>query len=163
MKNVPIYKAVLSNQEEILVTEEMLKSLNMLKRSEGKFHILYKNKSVEIEIIDINPEEKKYHLLLDGKEFKLSLKDRLDLLIDQMGYRDLEVAAFKEVNAPMPGLVLEILVKEGDKVHKGDNLIILEAMKMENIIKADGEAAIKKIAINPGDKVQKNQLLIELE
>ena len=157
------YIAVFSNGEKVLVTEEMMYSLNVVEREIGKYHILYNNRSVEIDVIRKNYEAKEFHFLLDGRDVKLNLNDRLDLLIDQMGYRDLEVAAFKEVIAPMPGLVLDILVGEGEKVHKGDNLLILEAMKMENIIKADGEAVIKKISVQAKDKVLKNQLLIELE
>jgi biotin carboxyl carrier protein len=61
----------------------------------------------------------------------------------------------------MPGLVLSILVKEGDEVKKGDNLLVLEAMKMENIIKSPADVTIKFIKIKPSDKVEKNQVLIQ--
>ena len=67
------------------------------------------------------------------------------------------------VKAPMPGLVLDILVEAGQSVNKGDNLLILEAMKMENIIKASGNGVVKNININKKDAVEKNQLLIEME
>ncbi|HNM32873.1 MAG TPA: biotin/lipoyl-binding protein, partial [Chitinophagales bacterium] len=65
--------------------------------------------------------------------------------------------------APMPGLVLDILVEAGQAVNKGDNLIILEAMKMENIIKASGSGTVKSIHVQKKDAVEKNQLLIEME
>jgi biotin carboxyl carrier protein len=57
-------------------------------------------------------------------------------------------------------LVLKVLVAEGDEIKKGDNLFVLEAMKMENIIKAPADATIKSIKIKPTDKVEKGQLLI---
>jgi biotin carboxyl carrier protein len=61
----------------------------------------------------------------------------------------------------MPGLVLSVLVKEGDEVKKGDNLFVLEAMKMENIIKSPADVTIKSIKIKASDKVEKNQVLIQ--
>jgi biotin carboxyl carrier protein len=60
----------------------------------------------------------------------------------------------------MPGLVLKIFVKDGDTVKKGDNLFVLEAMKMENIIKSPADVTVKTIRIKPGDKVEKGQVLI---
>jgi biotin carboxyl carrier protein len=61
----------------------------------------------------------------------------------------------------MPGLVLKVFAVEGDEVKKGDNLLILEAMKMENIIKCPADVTIKKIRIKSGNKVEKGQILIE--
>ncbi|HEY9195548.1 MAG TPA: acetyl-CoA carboxylase biotin carboxyl carrier protein subunit, partial [Mucilaginibacter sp.] len=66
-----------------------------------------------------------------------------------------------EIKAPMPGLVLRIFVAEGDTVQKGDNLFVLEAMKMENIIKAPADVTVRKIKCKAGDKVEKGQILIE--
>jgi biotin carboxyl carrier protein len=66
-----------------------------------------------------------------------------------------------EVKAPMPGMVLKILVKDGDEVKKGDPLLVLEAMKMENILKSPTDGVIKKIAAVTGVAVEKNQLLIQ--
>jgi biotin carboxyl carrier protein len=63
----------------------------------------------------------------------------------------------------IPGTVLDILVKEGQKVKSGDELMILEAMKMQNKLKSRVEAIIKKIMVNKGDKVAKGTVLIELK
>jgi biotin carboxyl carrier protein len=62
----------------------------------------------------------------------------------------------------MPGLVLKVLVEEGKEFKKGDNLLILEAMKMENILKAPADGKVKSIKIKPGDKVEKNEILLLL-
>lgn len=62
----------------------------------------------------------------------------------------------------MPGLIFEISVKEGDSIQKGDKVLILEAMKMENLMKSAGTGVIKKILVEKGQAVEKNQILIEL-
>ncbi len=67
-----------------------------------------------------------------------------------------------DLKAPMPGLVLDILVSEGQTIQKGDSLLVLEAMKMENNLKAINDAVVKKINVSKGDKVEKNTVLIEL-
>jgi biotin carboxyl carrier protein len=69
----------------------------------------------------------------------------------------------KELKAPMPGLIYELKVKAGDSVEKGDVLLILVAMKMENAIKAVGEGVVKQINVNLNDSVEKGQVLITFE
>jgi biotin carboxyl carrier protein len=78
-----------------------------------------------------------------------------------MGLSNLQSAKVSEIKAPMPGLVLKVFVSNGDEVKKGDNLFILEAMKMENIIKSPSDVSIKNIKIVPGDKVEKGQVLMQ--
>jgi biotin carboxyl carrier protein len=58
---------------------------------------------------------------------------------------------------------LKVIVESGQKIQKGDAMLILEAMKMENILKAPSDGVIKKIQILKGDKVEKNQVLIRME
>lgn len=68
-----------------------------------------------------------------------------------------------EVIAPMPGTVTEIVVKVGDVVKEDDELVIIEAMKMENPIVADAGGTVKEIKVKEKDKVQANQVLVVLE
>lgn len=62
----------------------------------------------------------------------------------------------------MPGLVLKLIVTEGEEIKKGDSVLILEAMKMENIIKAPVDGRIKSIRVKVKEAVEKNQVLLEL-
>jgi biotin carboxyl carrier protein len=68
-----------------------------------------------------------------------------------------------EIKAPMPGMVLRMMVKQGDTIAKGDGLLVLEAMKMENIIKAPADGVIKQLMVAERDKVEKNQVMIQLD
>ncbi|MFP4059511.1 MAG: acetyl-CoA carboxylase biotin carboxyl carrier protein subunit [Bacteroidota bacterium] len=64
-----------------------------------------------------------------------------------------------EVYSFIPGTVLKVNVKEGDKVKENDDLLLLEAMKMENIIKSHQEGVVKKVNIAAGDKISKGHLM----
>jgi biotin carboxyl carrier protein len=63
----------------------------------------------------------------------------------------------------IPGTVLDIMIKEGQEVRKGDDLMILDAMKMQNRLKCSMDGKVKKISVNKGDKVSKGTVLLELE
>lgn len=69
----------------------------------------------------------------------------------------------KDLKAPMPGLVLKVLIEPGKEVVKGDNLLVLEAMKMENMIKSPTDGIVQKILVSTGDKIEKNAILIQFE
>jgi biotin carboxyl carrier protein len=69
----------------------------------------------------------------------------------------------KKISAFIPGTIIKVFVKEKAKVKKGDSLLTLQAMKMNNIILAPLDGVIRKIHVKPGDVVVKNQLLVELK
>ena len=127
------------------------------------FHILKDNKSYRVEVINADYETKTFQLKINGKTHEVSLKDKTDLLLEKMGLSAVANNTMKELKAPMPGLIYELQVAVGDTVEKGDVLLILVAMKMENAIKAIGSGVVKQINVNLNDSVEKNQLLITFE
>lgn len=135
---------------------------DIVKIKEGVFHILYKNKSFLAEITDTVPEEKKISIRINGRIYEARAEDRLDELLKNMGLSAGSSGAGANLKAPMPGLVLEVKIKAGEIIQKGDALVVLEAMKMENTLKALGAGKIEKICVQKGEKVEKNQLLIEI-
>ncbi|MFK7844187.1 MAG: acetyl-CoA carboxylase biotin carboxyl carrier protein subunit [Rhodothermales bacterium] len=102
-------------------------------------------------------------LTVNGIQQKVVVQDERDQLLELYGIADSQKSVEREVRAPMPGLVLDILVQNNQEVNEGSGLIVLEAMKMENEIKASAESIIKKIHVSPGDPVAKGDLLIELD
>jgi biotin carboxyl carrier protein len=78
-----------------------------------------------------------------------------------MGMTNTSSVKVNNVKAPMPGLIISLKVADGDEVKQGDPLLILEAMKMENILKSPGDGKVKSVKVKMGDSVEKNQILIE--
>ncbi|MES2278265.1 MAG: biotin/lipoyl-containing protein [Bacteroidota bacterium] len=124
------------------------------------YHVIHNMASYNVEVVSLDLAAKTAEIKVNGNTYAVSAKDQFDLLLDQLGMSSKDSSKISEIKAPMPGLVLKIFVTEGDVIAKGDNLFILEAMKMENIIKAPADVTIKTIKIKPGDKVEKGQVLM---
>jgi biotin carboxyl carrier protein len=128
----------------------------------GRFNILHNNKSYSAVVLAADFENKAFSVRIDRHIFDLSAKDRFDLLAEQLGFSTKSAKKANEIKAPMPGMVLSVMVSEGQEVKMGESVLILEAMKMENVIKAPADCTIKHIKIKQGNPVEKNQILIEL-
>ncbi|NRB47566.1 MAG: biotin/lipoyl-binding protein [Saprospiraceae bacterium] len=127
------------------------------------FHLLKDGKSYQAELIQLNPLQKAVTLKINGSTYQVKLQDKYDRLIQKMGLQVKAGQQLKDIKAPMPGLVLDIMVEAGQAVSTGDPLLILEAMKMENVIKAPGDGVIKEVPVQKGAAVDKGQLLVGLE
>jgi biotin carboxyl carrier protein len=134
--------------------------LDQLTLNNTSSHILYQNQSHLLELVELNKEEKTALVKINGNVYTVNVKDKYDLLLKQLGMDNLSTTKILQVKAPMPGLVLNVLIADGDEIKKGDNLLVLEAMKMENMLKSPTDGVIKKIHVKQGDKVEKNELLI---
>ncbi len=150
---------VQTENKQFKVNNEVIK-LDQIFLNQNSSHILYQNKSYLVEVVELIKEEKKAIIKINGNIYTLNVEDQYDQLLKQLGMDNLAVNKILQVKAPMPGLVLSVLVAEGDEVKKGDSLLVLEAMKMENMIKSPTDGIIKKIEVKPGNTVEKNELLI---
>ncbi|RYE37477.1 MAG: biotin/lipoyl-binding protein [Sphingobacteriales bacterium] len=144
--------SVLVNDEPISVDRTVL--------NDKTSHVIYQHKSYTIEVVSFDKTDKLATIKVNGTIYKVAVQDQFDQLLKQLGMDNLAAAKVQQIKAPMPGLVLSVLVAEGDEVKKGDSLLVLEAMKMENMIKSPTDGIIKKVAIKQGDKVEKNEVLI---
>lgn len=141
------------------------KALNWdLKRMEnGMYSVLIANRSHTVQLCSFEREEKCLTLKLDHETYRVSYRDDADLLLEKMGLEAVRSKAVSELKAPMPGRIASIGVVKGQSVKRGDLLLVLEAMKMENAIKAPSDAVIKTIAVSTAQTVEKNQPLIQFE
>lgn len=128
-----------------------------------KFHVLVNQQSITIEVMGFDETGKQLTLMVNGQKKVVQVQDQFDALLKQLGMDKMVTSKINEVKAPMPGLVLRVLVTEGQAVKKGDALLVLEAMKMENIIKAAGEGVVKTIKVEPKLAVDKNQVMLVME
>ncbi len=134
---------------------------DMIENTKTSFHILKDNKSYNAEIVSHNTAEKTFQIKINQTTYSVSVKDKYDELLHQLGFDKVLGNKLSNIKAPMPGMVLNILVAEGAEVKKGDALIVLEAMKMENILKSPADAKVKSISVKKGMAVEKNQILIQ--
>ncbi len=157
------YKVKVNNSFEFDIDTKQTSQLDIINLSTSKYHILKDHKTYRAEIADGNFNQKKYTVKVNNNSYVVDIYDALDELIKAMGF---EIGASKKVSdikAPMPGLILEINVSVGEEVKENDGLLILEAMKMENVLTSPRDGIIKSISAKNGDAVEKNQLLIEFE
>ena len=116
-----------------------------------------------VRILNEDHQTGTFVLRINGSDFVCHANTRLSHLIKDMGYNKKPKVTTGQIVAPMPGLVLSIKTNTGEYADEGQNLLILEAMKMENIIKAPQSGVIAQVHVKQGDKVEKGQLLIEFE
>ena len=161
MTNQPFQIAV--NNKIYEVTPQEAQQLDILSTGENGFHILKNQKAYKVEVQDIDYATKTFTFKLNGSIHTAKINDVYDRLIDQLGLKVGATQKVGDIKAPMPGLVLEVAVSIGQTVAKGDKVLILEAMKMENVIKAAGDGVVKAIHTTKGQPVEKGQLLIEME
>jgi len=135
---------------------------DILEYKEGKFHILRDNKSISAELVEMNLEEKTFLIKVNSNIYSVIVRDKYDELLREMGIDSSAGKKLNDIKAPMPGLVLNVLVENGQSIQKGDGILILEAMKMENVLKAPSDCIVRKVRIAKGDKVEKNQIMIDL-
>ena len=157
------YKLTVNQSETFERTAEDLLNLDAIHSSPTEFHVLQNHQPFTAKILAADFHNKTYTVEVNQNTYSVSIANSLDVLIKEMGF---EVGKTKQINAikaPMPGLILEINVSVGQQVNEGDNLLILEAMKMENSFASPRTGTIKSIAVAKGDSVNKGQLLIEFE
>jgi acetyl/propionyl-CoA carboxylase alpha subunit len=157
-----VYKVVVDDFE-FSFTQEQVDAIDMVQKGTRVFNVLKDHKSIEVVVTDADRSAKNQMIEIEGKRFDIKIKDELDQMLDKMGFTIVAGKQIKELKAPMPGLVLEVNVSEGQQVYKGDKILILVAMKMENNITIQADAIIKRIAVKTGEAVDKGQVLIELE
>ncbi len=127
------------------------------------YHLISDNKSYLLQVSDVDPQQKIVKVTINGQRLSLNVQDRYDLLLEKLGMDLSAQEAANQVKAPMPGLILEVMVNEGEIVSQGDPVLVLEAMKMENILKSPREGTIRSIEVKQGQNVEKNQVLINFE
>lgn len=144
--------------------------------------VLVNGEPVDVDLVQIGFPElysilyngRSYELLIEAKRFQYAVSvrgDQYQIQVEDERTRRLNAGRKKEalpkgemgVKAPIPGLVVKVLVEEGDAAEEGQPLLILEAMKMENEIRSPRACVIKKVEVTPGQRVEQNSVLIVID
>lgn len=162
MKKDP-FKVSVNDQHRFDLQPEEAKNMDVISVADEHYHVLQDGQAVHLELLHADHSKRCFTFKIDGEKYTVTIADYYERLVQQLG---LSVGSSKKINtvkAPMPGLVINILVKPGQIVQKGDPLLILEAMKMENVLKAAGEGVVKTVHTEKGQPVDKGQTLLEFE
>lgn len=157
------YQVQVDDKHLIHLSQEEIHHADIQVNKDGSLHILHKNKSFKAELIHLDRSSKKLTVKINAALHEVKLKDDLDMLIEKMGMKVNQKSKSTDIIAPMPGLVLKIMVESGQPAIAGQPILILEAMKMENVLKADSDGIIKDIKVTTGTSVDKGQLLVVIE
>ncbi len=161
------------NKGEAIQVESLGSEKAVINGKERNFQIHHTSKStfnliIEGQVhnfrVESDPEQEKiFQVFEKGIKHEVQVLESIDEVLSKMGMGAGSSGGVQEIKAPMPGSILEVLVKDGDEVSKGDKVLVLEAMKMENVIKSPIDGKIESVRIAVGDKVEKNSSLIKFE
>lgn len=129
----------------------------------GLISILFNNKSYTATVEAVDHRAKTLTVSIDGQLRTIAISEPMDQLLASMGMDLKAMQKAEPIKAPMPGMILKILVEPGQQISKGDGLLILEAMKMENVLKAAANGVVKSVNVVERVAVEKGTVLIEME
>ena len=127
------------------------------------FTLTHRGQEFHGEIVEERLEDRELIVKINHRVFHVKKKGSLDELIAAMGLDKPKVHQLKELEAPMPGRIVSVAVEIGQEIVPGDEVLSLEAMKMENVLKAEGTGRVKEILVTTDDVVDKGAVLISFE
>ncbi len=136
------------------------KELKIVKLDNNGFHVIHDNKSFRVRVLEHDLQTKSFVVKVNEGTYKVNMKDENDLLMETLGIRNKTIPKSDVLKAPMPGLIVDIRITEGQKVIAGEPLIVLKAMKMENILKAPQDGVVKKILVEKNQKINKDAVIL---
>ena len=147
--------------DQIIVNGETLQITSIQPNRGDSLTIHVNNRAYRV---FVNENHDRLHLLISGEDFETEVWDEREESIRRMvGAKGKKREGAGVVKAPMPGLVVKLLVNAGDEVKKGQGIIIVEAMKMENEIPSPVDGTVKECKVEAGMVVNKGELLMTIE
>ena len=135
--------------------------IDIHKIDKENYHLIYDGKSILVKVDNIDLQHQVISLEINGKEFKSHLVSTIEETIDRIAQSGKLTLGQQKIISPMPGLIQKIQCSEGQSIKKGEALVVLNAMKMENIIKAPENGEVIKVFVKEGEQVEKGKVLIQ--
>ena len=159
--NENIHELELNEEKSTAVFGDNSQPYSFHRQENGRYLLRVGTKLYKID--NVSYDKHTIEFSMNGNWCKVDVRDERDLLLDKLGFKTSAELGEGQLNAPMPGKILEIMVEEGDEVEADDPVAILEAMKMENELKAPVSGTVTTIAASTGDSLEKNALILEIE
>ena len=157
------YKFNIDQRTSITLNEEDLSSLDAVSPSESELHLVHAQTGHKITLESCDVIGKTVRLRHKGTIYTVQVQDQTDQMVESLGLNKVSAKQVGDIQAPMPGKVLEILVEAGQEIEENTPLVILEAMKMENVLKSQAGGTVESIHTTAGTTVDKGQLLISIK
>lgn len=129
------------------------------KTGRSNYSLIINHRSFEV---DVDIAETEYRVLVDGRNYHIDLVDERRMRVG--GFQSgIQLQGRQNISVPMAGKVIAVLVNEGDQIEKGQGLVIVEAMKMENEVRSPIQAVVKEVKVKAGQAVESGELLLVVE
>ena len=158
-------KGVLNGEFQSNLSKYKLNEFEVLEINHEKKEIILQkgSRKFQCKILKKNNNDQSFVIKINGNISIIRIVKSVEKTIEKLGINKKSQQNINILKAPMPGLILKLMVKVGDQIKKGEALIILEAMKMENILSSPVDGIIKEIKVKPQQTVEKNNVLINFE
>jgi biotin carboxyl carrier protein len=110
----------------------------------------------------VDERDDTYHVLIAGDMYEVQVTDERSRRLASAFMAFGDTGGEVSIRAPMPGLIVSVPVEEGQVVSKGETIVVLESMKMENELKAPRDGTIHRVNVKPGDNVEQNKVLVSI-
>ena len=154
------FESVDSNGESFLTFQGKKLDVQFKKMSDDRYVLIKENQPYNINIVKL---DEGFDVVVNGTPFQVFVEDEHARKMKELVKSRGSAQAEKVIKAQIPGLIVDVLVEKESNVKTGEPLLILEAMKMENIIKAPFDCEVTEIKVNPKDTVNQNQVLLKVK
>jgi len=164
MKKVKVddeYEFLIDKKRDYYLVNDKKQQFDVQKTSNTSLHLIYDNKPYQVDISHIDYEEKSAEIIVNGSKHKVQIQIDNQGFLKVTGPMSRQIKCVRQLKAPMPGLIVDLKVIEGQSVEKDEALVVLKAMKMENILKSPVDGIVSKILVAENQKIEKDAVLIQ--
>ena len=158
--NNTAYEFVVKNNYEFSLKRQNMR-IDVVEEADGFLILLYKGIRYPVEIVSRRQNE--YEILLNGVAYTFSVETPFSLKRKKLLAGKQNEITEMSIKSPMPGKILDVLIEVGQEINRGDTLVVLEAMKMQNVIVASRKGRIRRVGVVAGQTVGKDEILVEID
>lgn len=148
----------IEQQSDKFLVNGVLKSCQIHNKDGINYSVIFNNRFF---LANVTQENDHLRIKINQNTYSLEIKDENALMLEKLGLESRVTKRTDEIKAPMPGMIVDVLVSKGDTVKSGQPLLVLKAMKMENIIKSPHDGIIHEIFIKKDQIIEKDTVMLQ--